>query len=393
MSDPTFAQFYPQSAAFEPQAYHKLDTAAPPTIALDSSADNQKQSLDFFNYSQSGLDVVAPHPDQFELELDNSLAAFDTELSLLPVDTADFSFYRSATPTFGPPSTFTVSSESVSGYDSVYNDNLSSHSEGFYNFNPRSPTSTYTSSVYSSLTQEQLDMEFQRMAMPQEDHSSFGALPTSRSSPGSIPNISQYSPAFSSPRGSFSDYEPTHPQQVRLGSSAASDYYPQAQVQINKYGGRVMQPPPQPRSTASMSPQLSAMSHPSVGAHHPSLSVQRTKIEHMQEDPKRKYQCPTCPRAFARAYNLKTHIQTHDPNRLKPYACHHKSCGRSFSRKHDLTRHMVSIHRTESVTALSAMTPQRSIGVDSGRRAWCEQCGRSWVGKGKEKGCECNDVK
>ena len=80
--------------------------------------------------------------------------------------------------------------------------------------------------------------------------------------------------------------------------SAASDYYPQAQVQINKYGGRVMQPPPQSRSTASVSPQLSAMSHPSVGSHHPSLSVQRTKMEHMHDDPKRKYQCPTCPRGM-----------------------------------------------------------------------------------------------
>ena len=299
MSDPTFAQFYPQSAAFEPQAYHKLDTAAPPTIALDS-AENQKQSFDFFNYSQSGLDVVAPHPDQFELELDNSLAAFDAELSILPIDTADFSFYRSATPTFGPPSTFTVSSESVSGYDSAYNDNLSSRSESFYNFNAQSPTSNYASSVYSSLTQEHLDMDFQRMGMPTDDPNSFGALPGSRSSPGSVPNISQYSPAFSSPRGSFSDYEPAQPQQVRLGSSAASDYYPQAQVQINKYAAsaRVMQQPPQARSTASMSPQLSALSHPSAGSHHPSLSVQRTKMEHMHDDPKRKYQCPTCPRGM-----------------------------------------------------------------------------------------------
>ncbi|KAI0815334.1 hypothetical protein BC629DRAFT_1243448, partial [Irpex lacteus] len=52
-----------------------------------------------------------------------------------------------------------------------------------------------------------------------------------------------------------------------------------------------------------------------------------------------------CLLAFARAFNLKTHIQTHDPNRLKPYACQHKSCGRAFSRKHDLTRHLISIHR------------------------------------------------
>lgn len=297
MSDPTFAQFYPQSAAFEPSAYHKLDAAAPPTtIALDNS-ENQKQSFDFFNYSQS--DVVAPHPDQFELELDNSLAAFDAELSLLPIDTADFSFYRSATPTFGPPSTFTVSTESVSAYDSAYNDNHSSRSESYYNFSGQSPSSNYPSSVYS-LTQEQLDMEFQRMAMPTEDPSSFGALPTSpsiRSSPGSVPNISQYSPPYSSPRGSFSDYEPAQPQQVRIGGSAASDYYPQAQVQINKYtGARIMHQAPQARSTASVSPQLSAMSsHPSAGGH-PSLTAHRAKIDSMHDDPKRKYQCPTCPR-------------------------------------------------------------------------------------------------
>ncbi|KAM5532172.1 hypothetical protein V8D89_008184 [Ganoderma adspersum] len=316
MSDPAFAQFYPQSAAFEPQAYHsKLDPAAHPTIALDGT-ENQKQPFDFFSYSQPGLDVVAPHPDQFELELDNSLAAFDAELSLIPIDATDFTFYRGETPTFGPPSTFTVSSESVSGYDSAYNDNISSRSESFYNFNARSPTSNYTSSVYS-LNQEQLDMEFQRMAMPtRDDPNSFGALPGSpsiRSSPGSIPNISQYSPPYSSPRGSFSDYEPAQPQQVRLGSSAASDYYPSAQVQLNKYGGRVVQAQaPQARSTASVSPQLSAamshasaMSHPSVVSH-PSLTAQRAKLDTMHDDPKRKYQCPTCPRGNAMSVHMET---------------------------------------------------------------------------------------
>ncbi|KAI0639113.1 hypothetical protein C8Q77DRAFT_1079496 [Trametes polyzona] len=292
MADPTFAQFYPQSAAFEPAAYHKADAAAPPTIALDNG-ENHKQSFDFFNYSQAGLDVVAPHPDQFELELDNSLAAFDAELSILPVDTADFTFYRAATPVFGPPSSFTVSSESVSGYDSVYNDSISSRSESFYNFNAQSPTNNYPSSVYS-LTQEQLDMDFQRMGMPtHDDPTSFGALPSSpsiRSSPGSVPNISQYSPPYSSPRGSFSDYEPAQPQQVRIGTSAASDYYPQAQVQINKYtGARMVQQQQHARSNSSVSPQLSGMSHPS-------LVSQRAKLDSMHEDPKRKYQCPTCPR-------------------------------------------------------------------------------------------------
>lgn len=54
------------------------------------------------------------------------------------------------------------------------------------------------------------------------------------------------------------------------------------------------------------------------------------------------------PTAFARAFNLKTHVSTHDPNRLKPHMCHHPGCGRSFSRKHDLGRHLISIHKDES---------------------------------------------
>ncbi|KZT51442.1 hypothetical protein CALCODRAFT_416082, partial [Calocera cornea HHB12733] len=53
----------------------------------------------------------------------------------------------------------------------------------------------------------------------------------------------------------------------------------------------------------------------------------------------KKHLCPHCPRAFARAYNLKTHIATHDPQRPKPYKCPYASCGRGFSRKHDLGRH------------------------------------------------------
>ena len=94
--------------------------------------------------------------------------------------------------------------------------------------------------------------------------------------------------------------------------------------------------------------------------------------------------------AFARAFNLKTHIQTHDPNRAKPYACHHKTCGRSFSRKHDLTRHLVSIHRSE---AEENVKNGSAIGVGAGSRVRCDVCGISWVDNGKSKGCDCDDVK
>ena len=46
--------------------------------------------------------------------------------------------------------------------------------------------------------------------------------------------------------------------------------------------------------------------------------------------------------AFAQAFNLKTHKETH---RAKPHTCPHSSCGRSFSRKHDLGRNVAAINR------------------------------------------------
>jgi hypothetical protein len=81
-------------------------------------------------------------------------------------------------------------------------------------------------------------------------------------------------------------------------------------------------------------------------------------------------------------------MATHDPNRLKPYVCTHRACGRSFSRKHDLGRHLISIHREESDSHTSAS--KVSIGVESGFRTWCDTCGKGYVGKAE---CNCNDVK
>ncbi|KAF8321668.1 hypothetical protein DL93DRAFT_2093649 [Clavulina sp. PMI_390] len=69
--------------------------------------------------------------------------------------------------------------------------------------------------------------------------------------------------------------------------------------------------------------------------------------------PSKRYQCPNCERAFARAYNLKTHMQTHDPHRVKSFVCRHVGCGRSFSRKHDLGRHYTSIHGGNSGIGLA----------------------------------------
>lgn len=87
--------------------------------------------------------------------------------------------------------------------------------------------------------------------------------------------------------------------------------------------------------------------------------------------------------AFARAFNLKTHRETHNPNRAKPHACTFPSCGRSFSRKHDLGRHLSSIHRVDPSDQDTA------VGVSRGPRDRCDDCGKSWI-QGKEDGCDCD---
>ncbi|TFY56703.1 hypothetical protein EVJ58_g7474 [Rhodofomes roseus] len=383
MSDTPFAQYYASAAPLQYSASAKGQQEDAAAYGIDE-VDYSKQNFDFFHFGPGATGIVAPHPDQFESELDSSLAAFDTELNLLPVETTGdiFSFLRADTPTCGPPSTFTVSSESVSGYDSSYADSLSA-----YSFNAQSPTPNYAASNYS-YTQE-LDMDFKRMALPgatapahtaAQDERKFTSVSPStsiRSSPKNMSTIARYSPQNFPPRGSFSDYEPAHPQHARMASSAASDYYPQAQVSKTFNYGGVSQ---QTVSPSNVSPTVPGV--PSI----PMLNsaTMARKMEEMPQDAKKKYQCPSCPRAFARAYNLKTHIQTHDPNRAKPYICHHKSCGRSFSRKHDLTRHLVSIHRSDAMPTSSS-----SIGVGKGPRGWCDSCGKGWVGK--DKGCDCDE--
>ncbi|ORX34379.1 hypothetical protein BD324DRAFT_145390 [Kockovaella imperatae] len=62
------------------------------------------------------------------------------------------------------------------------------------------------------------------------------------------------------------------------------------------------------------------------------------------DDPKKRHKCQICGRGFARAFNLKSHVQTHNPMRSKPHQCPHASCKRGFSRLHDLERHRQGIH-------------------------------------------------
>lgn len=110
----------------------------------------------------------------------------------------------------------------------------------------------------------------------------------------------------------------------------------------------------------------------------------------------KRFQCPKCSRAFARAYNLNTHLSTHDPDpsRAKPFPCPYKSCkaegGRSFSRKHDLQRHVASVHEWEPEPGVNERTGEVVEGGDTGglaslglgapgKKFRCEKCSRAFV--------------
>jgi len=54
--------------------------------------------------------------------------------------------------------------------------------------------------------------------------------------------------------------------------------------------------------------------------------------------------CPQCGHPSARKHNLKTHMETHNPNRKKPFVCPEYGCGQAFVRKHDRKRHLESMH-------------------------------------------------
>jgi len=364
MSD-SYSQFYNN-----PQSSNELVLTKPypdPVYNFELS----KQPFEDHFSSTTG-DIVAPHAEEFELDLDSSFADIgdlSVPYNATTTDAFDIGAYlRSETPRRGLGSSFTASSESTSVYGSNYETN--SYYSGY------SPSSQYSNSfpVVNVEDLGTIDMDLRRMGIFSQETNSLSSIPTANPdlSPNTI-TLSSLSPASFSSRSSFSDYEPSN--QIRVGSSAASDYYPQT---ADRYPTVPIQATVSPANVTAQLPVVASHSSPSHSSSRSESGV--------TGDPKRKYQCPNCPRAFARAFNLKTHVQTHDPNRAKPFICSVKTCGRSFSRKHDLMRHNVSIHRDSSGAA-------ETVGVERGPRSRCEQCGKSWVGKNKSESCDCDDVK
>lgn len=348
-----------------------------------------------FDFLFQATDALPSHPDlgEFESEIDSTLEGYQgTEHLHLLTQQNDYSYVRPALTSCGPLSAFT---------DSAY-ESSSNHSESAYN--PPSPNSgsiySYAGSTYSSTYElEAMALDFQAACVEDYtmqstisvndsvDPTSFGPLPPTplRSSPA----ISAMKPYA---RTDYSDYASSR------RSSITSELYPQIPFNPGPMGGH-----------STVSP-ISISSHLPHQLQQPMMQA-RTLLDDHKADPKKKYKCSHCPRgdyhqlfhrslsdispAFARAYNLKTHKATHDPNRLKPHVCPHRTCGRSFSRKHDLSRHLVSIHRDDAPAAnghnVSAAPAKRLIGVERTNRAWCHGCGKSFIGRSSS--CDCHDVK
>lgn len=408
---------------------HRLATtttmASHQQYAFDSTSKlyNSPSQLDFFSFS-SPQDVLAPHPDLFESELDSSLAAYDPLQLQLPFDPA-FAFLRTDTPSCGPLSTLTVSSESASTYDSV-----SQSSQSDY-YHASANGSSYTPTNYS--------FDFERVRLDAAENYAAAAESTGTASAMAYRAVQEHSLGHLSP---IEDDDPTSfgtlPMTTSTGSvysDYGSDYSPQPmmyngaymnaqQVQhhsmeqrqntltmTNAYGMQLQTPPASPDSSilngmAPVRSQLPAFTADNLGANggtsfsslYLCSSAAQTVIclespsafdmgydEPPCTDPSKKFRCQQCNRGFARRYNLKTHLATHDPNRPKPFVCLHRQCGRSFSRKHDLTRHGLSIHGKDAVPVSSA-----DVGVALVKeRQRCNTCGFSAGNNNGAKACSC----
>jgi hypothetical protein len=53
--------------------------------------------------------------------------------------------------------------------------------------------------------------------------------------------------------------------------------------------------------------------------------------------------CDQCGKLFQRTYNLKAHMETHDPHRAQPHTCGFEGCEKRFVRRTDLLRHQQSV--------------------------------------------------
>lgn len=86
----------------------------------------------------------------------------------------------------------------------------------------------------------------------------------------------------------------------------------------------------------------SATNFPQVSTHPVRRTFARSRKQ--ADNSNSAFHCVLCGKRFARSYNHKQHMETHNINRDKPHVCHYMDCQRPFVRKTDLDRHMNSVH-------------------------------------------------
>jgi hypothetical protein len=225
-------------------------------------------------------DIFAPGIDQFESELDSdpSVAAFEIPQAFAADPTPAFTVLRSEPFLCGPPSAFTADS------DSAYNDSFSNHSSSIY-----SPASTFGSAPSSNLPFD-FDLSFSKINMenlseysPHEisEFSAAFGFDSYSSTPDKSPSMPTYTP-----RDSRSDYEPQSLSVVAPILTSISEYTPSTGAKIER---------PIVRRQATLTPS-STVSPPATSPEPYLSSVHNEEINLVSDDPKKKYQCPNCPR-------------------------------------------------------------------------------------------------
>lgn len=224
-------------------------------------------------------DIFAPGIDQFESELDSdpSVAAFEIPQAFAADPTPAFTVLRSEPFLCGPPSAFTADS------DSAYNDTFSNHSSSIY-----SPSSVFGSTPSSNLP---FDFDLNLSKINMENLSDYSAHEISELSAAfgfdsysSSPDNSPSMPAYTS-RDSRSDYEPPLSVVAPMLTSM-SEYTPSTGVKVER---------PIVRRQATLTPS-STVSPPATSPEPYVHGVHNDEMKLVSDDPKKKYQCPNCPR-------------------------------------------------------------------------------------------------
>lgn len=113
---------------------------------------------------------------------------------------------------------------------------------------------------------------------------------------------------------------------------------------------------------------------PGSGSVNPASSTRSSPPGHNEGGDERKLQCKYCGRMFNRAYNLSTHEATHDPSKAKRFQCPYRTCqaqgGRTFSRKHDLQRHVASAHEFDAPPEVLVRADGSAVPVDYDNPPW-----------------------